>query len=166
MTEHSDPFIEEIAIYIAEGNNGGEWAEHYTDEQKNTWRTRAEMLVSKINSEYPESTRFADKHGNTIHVGDYVKKAVTGNTDIHGTWAVYLIRKAPGGYIFSFAYAEKGSTLPPDYTAGYMMDHTDMDAKTLVFATQALVEEGWELVKYDPPDDISRWDVRGHSSSE
>lgn len=30
--------IEELAIRAALGNNGGEWAEHYTDDQKEHWR--------------------------------------------------------------------------------------------------------------------------------
>ena len=30
--------IEQFAIRAAKGNNGGEWATHYTEEQKEFWR--------------------------------------------------------------------------------------------------------------------------------
>ena len=39
---------EEIAIIIAEGNNGGKWATHYTEEQKEMWRARARKIISIV----------------------------------------------------------------------------------------------------------------------
>ena len=40
--------IEKYAIIMAEGNNGGTWATHYTDSQKDLWRARAEKLIEDI----------------------------------------------------------------------------------------------------------------------
>ena len=40
--------IEKYAIIMAEGNNGGAWATHYTDSQKDLWRARAEKLIEDI----------------------------------------------------------------------------------------------------------------------
>ena len=43
--------IEKYAIIMALGNNGGEWATHYTEEQKNVWRKRVEQLIEDIKLE-------------------------------------------------------------------------------------------------------------------
>ena len=40
--------IEKYAIIMAEGNNGGSWATHYTDSQKDLWRERAQKLIEDI----------------------------------------------------------------------------------------------------------------------
>lgn len=40
--------IEKYAIIMAEGNNGGTWATHYTDSQKDLWRARAEKLIENL----------------------------------------------------------------------------------------------------------------------
>jgi hypothetical protein len=40
--------IEKYAIIMAEGNNGGAWATHYTDSQKDLWRARAEKLIEDV----------------------------------------------------------------------------------------------------------------------
>jgi hypothetical protein len=40
--------IEKYAIIMAEGNNGGTWATHYTDSQKDLWRARAEKLIEDV----------------------------------------------------------------------------------------------------------------------
>lgn len=44
----SDEAIERFAIRCARGNNGGEWATHYTEDQKNFWRTFVRDLVADI----------------------------------------------------------------------------------------------------------------------
>jgi hypothetical protein len=41
-------FVEAFAIRAALGNNGGTWAEHYTEEQKEHWRQFIRDLVSTI----------------------------------------------------------------------------------------------------------------------
>jgi hypothetical protein len=38
--------MEELAIKAARGNNGGTWADHYTEEQKNFWRAFVQELVA------------------------------------------------------------------------------------------------------------------------
>lgn len=38
--------IEQFAIRAAKGNNGGEWATHYTEEQKEYWRQFVHELVT------------------------------------------------------------------------------------------------------------------------
>jgi hypothetical protein len=40
--------IEKIAIEMAMGNNGGDWAKHYTDDQKDVWRERAEKVIQYV----------------------------------------------------------------------------------------------------------------------
>lgn len=40
--------IEQFSIRIALGNNGGTWAEHYTEEQKNHWRKLTADLVKDL----------------------------------------------------------------------------------------------------------------------
>ena len=37
--------------YAAEGNNGGTWATHYTDSQKDLWRARAQKLIEDLKME-------------------------------------------------------------------------------------------------------------------
>lgn len=40
--------IERYAIRCARGNNGGEWATHYTEDQKEFWRTFVRDLVGEL----------------------------------------------------------------------------------------------------------------------
>lgn len=40
--------IESFAIRAALGNNGGTWAEHYTEEQKEHWRQFVRDLVAAM----------------------------------------------------------------------------------------------------------------------
>lgn len=42
MTEDIAELVERTAQRIAEGNNGGAWAKHYTNNQKQLWRRRAQ----------------------------------------------------------------------------------------------------------------------------
>lgn len=43
-----DELIEDIAKEIAIANNGGDWAKHYTEEQKVLWRTRAVKIIKMV----------------------------------------------------------------------------------------------------------------------
>ena len=40
--------VETYAIRCAKGNNGGEWASHYTEDQKNFWRKFISDLVGEL----------------------------------------------------------------------------------------------------------------------
>lgn len=40
--------IEKVAIEMAMGNNGGDWAKHYTEDQKNVWRERAKKVIEFV----------------------------------------------------------------------------------------------------------------------
>ena len=40
--------IEKVAMKIAVANNGGKWAEHYTDHQKAVWRFRAAQIINEV----------------------------------------------------------------------------------------------------------------------
>lgn len=40
--------IEQIAKYIAQANNGGDWSSHYTEGQKMVWRERAEEIIKLV----------------------------------------------------------------------------------------------------------------------
>lgn len=52
MTESQKPFeesqIEQYAIRVALGNNGGEWAKHYQEVHKEHWRQFIRDLVKDI----------------------------------------------------------------------------------------------------------------------
>lgn len=43
--------IEIFAIRAAKGNNGGEWATHYNEDQKNYWRTFVRDMEASIIAE-------------------------------------------------------------------------------------------------------------------
>jgi len=43
--------IEEFAIRVALGNNGGGWATHYTEAQKEHWRQFVRDLIKELNNE-------------------------------------------------------------------------------------------------------------------
>lgn len=47
----SDEMVEKYAIRVALGNNGGKWSEHYTEEQKEHWRTFVRQLIEDIKKE-------------------------------------------------------------------------------------------------------------------
>ena len=40
--------IEKVAIEMAMGNNGGDWARHYNEDQKNVWRERAKKVIEFV----------------------------------------------------------------------------------------------------------------------
>ena len=40
--------IEKVALLIAEANNGGKWATHYNEAQKNVWRERATKIIEMV----------------------------------------------------------------------------------------------------------------------
>lgn len=44
----TDLLVESTALRMAVGNNGGCWAEHYTEDQRDHWRRLAASLVSDI----------------------------------------------------------------------------------------------------------------------
>jgi hypothetical protein len=46
--EELNDLVECVAIKIALGNNGGTWAAHYNDEQKNVWRDRAKAIIEIV----------------------------------------------------------------------------------------------------------------------
>ena len=43
--------IESFAIRAARGNNGGEWASHYTEQQKEFWRQFVRDLIIDLEDE-------------------------------------------------------------------------------------------------------------------
>lgn len=40
--------IEKVARTIAVANNGGDWAKHYNEDQKNVWRERAKEVIEMV----------------------------------------------------------------------------------------------------------------------
>jgi hypothetical protein len=44
----TDDLIESFAIRAALGNNGGEWAKHYTPAQKERWRQFARDMIVHV----------------------------------------------------------------------------------------------------------------------
>lgn len=51
ITDATADVIDEFAKRCAKGNNGGEWADHYTEEQKNVWRTFVRDLIGSLPSQ-------------------------------------------------------------------------------------------------------------------
>lgn len=49
-------FVERYAIRCALGNNGGQWATHYNEDQKNFWRQFVHDLVADIRGQKIEVT--------------------------------------------------------------------------------------------------------------
>lgn len=97
-----------------------------------------------------EDTMFLDAGGTMIRLGDVVRAPVAINQQLHGTWAEYRIRKAPGGYLLSYIRSEKGAILPEGYTGGYMADcipeDSETDLKTLVFTMVPIRVDGWQII--------------------
>lgn len=52
-----DDGVEKLAIRAALGNNGGEWAEHYTEAQKEHWRQWVRDLAVGVATEANELGR-------------------------------------------------------------------------------------------------------------
>ncbi|MES2289257.1 MAG: hypothetical protein V4530_05915 [Pseudomonadota bacterium] len=94
---------------------------------------------------------FLDATGEMIRLGDLVRAKLTINQHVHGDWADYRIRKAPGGYLLSYHRSEKGQVLPEGYTGGFMADclpdDDERDNKSLVFATVPIPVSGWLIVE-------------------
>lgn len=92
---------------------------------------------------------FLDATGTMIRLGDIVRAPISINQHVHGTWANYRVRKAPGGYLLSYLLSEKGAILPEGYTGGYMADcipdEDETDLKTLVFTQVPLQINGWRI---------------------
>lgn len=40
--------IEKVAKKMAVANNGGDWAKHYNEDQKNVWRERAKEVIEMV----------------------------------------------------------------------------------------------------------------------
>jgi hypothetical protein len=47
--------VESFAIRCAKGNNGGEWATHYTEDQKNFWRDFVRDLAADLGADINQS---------------------------------------------------------------------------------------------------------------
>lgn len=60
MIKLSPETLEAFAIRCALGNNGGTWAEHYTEAQKELWRRFVRDLVAAMPSGEPPAN-----HGRT-----------------------------------------------------------------------------------------------------
>ena len=43
-----EELIEKVAKKIAVANNGGDWAKHYNEDQKNVWRERAKEVIEIV----------------------------------------------------------------------------------------------------------------------
>jgi len=44
----NEGLVEKVAIRIAIANNGGTWAQYYTDKQKALWRMRAAEIITQV----------------------------------------------------------------------------------------------------------------------
>jgi hypothetical protein len=51
----TDDQVEFFAIRAAKGNNGGEWATHYTETHKEFWRNFVRGMVEEIAAHYTKN---------------------------------------------------------------------------------------------------------------
>jgi phage pi2 protein 07 len=51
-----EDLVEKYAIRMARGNNGGEWATHYNEDQKNFWRNIAREMLDDISRQISPQT--------------------------------------------------------------------------------------------------------------
>ncbi len=82
-------------------------------------------------------TGLRDSNGAPIHIGDFVKKPVDCNHEVHGEWAIYEVRTQGVVPILSYVRSEKGQVLPEGYTGSVLSD--EYDGKMFVFATDSTV---------------------------
>lgn len=107
-----------------------------------------------------ESTMLCDETGAEIFTGNTIRTAVTGNTDLHGDWAEYLVSKGPGGYVLRYLRSARGRVLPEGYTGNYMADSfppgNEFDLKQLVFALSTIRITGWRITATAPERPVPR----------
>lgn len=67
MLSMADDLIEYFAIRAALGNNGGTWAEHYTEDQKEHWRQGVRDMAAAMRaaSDY-DSAPTDHNHGGKV----------------------------------------------------------------------------------------------------
>ena len=69
--------LEAFAIRCALGNNGGEWAKHYTEEQREHWRQFIRDLAADIEREaYDRGYEEGDSYGMRNPHPDLVERKV------------------------------------------------------------------------------------------
>ena len=66
------------------------------------------------------ATGFCDSAGKPIHVGDIVRREVTGNIDFHGKWSDYKITQQGIAPLLSYVASESGQVLPEGYTGCWL----------------------------------------------
>lgn len=80
----NDDVVERLAIKAAKGNNGGEWATHYTEQHKEYWRNFVREIASEISkttetvdtlslSDCNYAITMIDPKGEAVHVTFYDK---------------------------------------------------------------------------------------------
>jgi hypothetical protein len=68
----TDEQIEKFAIRVALGNNGGTWATHYTEDQKNHWRKFVCDMESEVALVTAGSLKVSGVAVESIHPNDVV----------------------------------------------------------------------------------------------
>lgn len=83
--------------------------------------------MTKQNQLIPDGTplRISDSKGIEIKMGDYIKRDVTGNNEIHGTWSIQKVKCQGPFPILSYVTSEKKKVFPADYSACFLSDMYD-----------------------------------------
>ena len=81
-----------------------------------------------------DHTGLYDSDGRGLTIGTVVRKAVTANTDAHGKWAEYEIKRQGMTPILSYKRSEKGQVLPEGYLASLLAD--EYDSKMFLFTNK------------------------------
>ena len=81
-----------------------------------------------------EHTGLYDSDGLGLAIGTIVRKAVTANTDAHGSWAEYVVKRQGMTPILSYLRSEKGQVLPAGYLASLLAD--EYDSKMFLFTNK------------------------------
>lgn len=81
-----------------------------------------------------DHTGLYDSDGRGLAIGTVVRKEVTVNTDVHGSWVEYEISRQGMTPILSYKRSEKGEVLPKGYLASLLAD--EYDRKMFLFTTK------------------------------
>lgn len=70
-------------------------------------------------------TGLHDSNGRMIYIGEDVRMEVTGNTEVHGEWAIYRVEARGMVPTLSYLRSEKGQVYPEGYSGSVLSDYYD-----------------------------------------
>jgi uncharacterized phage protein (TIGR01671 family) len=84
-------------------------------------------------------TGLKDKNDKEIYEGDVVKReCVEPFSDMHGGYTLQEVTFNNGTFILSYLISEKGIKMPRGYTASFVNDFEDVDAKHMLWSKEPI----------------------------